>query len=216
MDVLYKDFDSFFSDHHEAAYRLAFLLCKTPDAARYVVFEALLALAASAPVSPEDDQKRLFAAVLDECDRYFFKKLRRTLKRERLAALVSFPVTDALWAALEKPYLLKAVAFLNGSLRYAPRDIAKALRIGEKAVERLLRTRLPQLRCLDDITPDAAFSQALLDDVYLRFSERNVPFELKLRRFKRRLDRIVIYVAAAIVIVCIAAILYTANLPVIE
>jgi len=214
MELVYADFDSFFSDHYDEAYRLAFLLCKTPGAARSAVFQALLALAACEPVTPEDDRKVFFGAVLDECDRYYVKKLRRAPGRDKLSALAAFPVTDALWTAMGKPYLLTAAVFLRDRLGYTARDIAKALRIREKAAGRLLQIQMPDLRCADDITLDDAAAQALLDDVYLRFAERNVRFELKLRRLMRRLDRIVIYAAAVIILVCIAAVLYTASLPV--
>ncbi len=214
MDVVYTNFDDFFSDYYLDAYRLAFLICKNLNAARSIVFQALLTLAAAAPATPQKDRALFFTAVLDECDRYYLRKPHRAPKRKQLQLHTPFPLTDALWLALKKPYLQKAAVYLRDTLQYTPREIAGMLHVREKTAERALRAPQIDLGCADAITLEDSQAQELLDSVYMRFAERNVPFELKLRRLKRRLDHIVLYVAAAIILLCVAAVIYTANLPV--
>jgi len=214
MDMVYTDFDPFFSDHYEAAYRLAFILCRNPGAARTAVFQALIALAASAPTSSRNDQKRLMQAVVTECKAYYSKKKHRAPTRERLQPYVPFRISDSLWQAMKRPFSLKAAVFLHDILEYTPCETAEVLHTNEKTVGKALRANSLDLRCVGEIIMEDAKAQALLDDVYLRFTERNVPFELKLRKLKRRVDAIVPYIALAIILFCVAAVIYTANMPV--
>lgn len=211
--LVHQDFDSLFRRHYEAAYRLAFLLCRRPDAARRALFQAMLALAAAEAKTPEQDEDALYMAVLAECDGYYLKKPRRLKKREQLQTLVPFPITDAMWQALKAPMKQKTAVFLRDAAGFAPARIAKVMRQREASVEKLLSGRAPDLRCVKDIAADRA-AETMPDDIHLRFAERSVAFELKVRRFKRTMDRIVPYIAAAIIVFCIAAILYTASLPV--
>lgn len=213
MALVHRDFDSLFQRHYEAAYRLAFLLCRHPDAARQVLFQAMLALAAAESKTPEQDENELYKAVLAECEGYYLKKPHRLKKREQLQKLVPFPITDALWQAMKAPMKQKTAVFLRDAAGFAPARIARVMRLREAGVEKLLSGSTPDLRCVKDIAADRA-AGTMPDDIHLRFVERSVAFELKLRRFKRRMDKIVPYIAAAIIVFCIAAILYTANLPV--
>ncbi|HPJ01721.1 MAG TPA: hypothetical protein PKU80_02645 [Candidatus Limiplasma sp.] len=212
MGLVYHNFDLFFNKQYEAAYRFAFLLCRHPDAASAVVFQAMLASAASDASSPQEDETILFAALLAECEGYYLKKPHRLQKREKLQKLTPFPISDPLWQALKAPLREKAVISLHDIAHFEPARIARIIHMKEEAVRKLIAAQTLDVSCVQDIAPSQS-ARAMLDDIHLRFAERSVAFEQKLRRFKRRLDKLVPYIAAAVILLCIAAILYTANLP---
>ncbi len=212
MDVLCKNFDQIFSEEQGDAYALAFLLTRSKKAADAVFLHALLTLAAKDPSSDAEAREILTGAVLDECEDYYLRKLRRAPRREILALGLPFPLTDALWALLKEPYALKAAAFLTGRMGYDVNKTAAFHYMSSARVEQLCDMKL-NLKPLAAVQMTAQEAQGALDAVYMRFSERNVPLENRLRRFRRAVDNLVPWLALLVVALFVAAALYTANLP---
>lgn len=65
---------------------------------------------------------------------------------------------------------------------------------------------------ITSIQPPENGAGQMVSELYLRFEERNVPLENKLRRFRLWWDRAVIWIAAVILVLFAAAAYYTAHL----
>lgn len=213
MEILCQDFDRFFSEGQEDAYALAFLLTRSKKAADAAFLHALLTLAEKNPSSDDQAREILTGAVLDECEDYYLRKLRRAPGREILAEKAPFKITDALWALLKEPYALKAAAFLTGRMGYDVKKAAALLHMSAARVNKLAGMKL-NLAPLSAVRMPDAEAQGALDAVYMRFSERNVPLENRLRKFRRAVDNLVPWLALLVIALFAAAALYTANLPV--
>ncbi len=65
---------------------------------------------------------------------------------------------------------------------------------------------------LDGYAPSPAWAEQLGDNLLMRWQERNVPLENRLLRIRSAADRLVPYLALALVLLCAAAAWYTSRL----
>lgn len=219
MKILYPDFDGLVERWQGAVYPFCFLLVQTPGDARQAVFQTFLYLGARAErLAPEEEREQVFAFALRSCEDFFYRKGRRPIRRRELEGAVSFPVEDGLWQLIRRPLKEKAAFYLVACLGCSAEEAGRALREPAGRVERLAQVpgafgREALVRAVAGIAPDPEWVEGLLDELYFRFEERSVGVENKLRDLRLNVDRAVPWAALAVILLCVAAALYTASLP---
>jgi len=153
-----------------------------------------------------------YRAATDEA----LRKDSKPLSRKKMQEALGQELNDTLWTFLKKPVKEKAALFLTYQCGFSEEDAADILHISAARIKKYtsvspaeeVKEALDQLSVFD---PKTDWLDRLGDDVLLRYEERSVPFENKLLRLRSAIDRAVPYIAALVVLICIAAIWYTAK-----
>lgn len=228
MQISYPSFDQLVTNHFPDVYRLCLLLTKDPSSAWQTAFQTFLYMGTIAEPFPDEaaEQNALFSWCVRTCTDYYYRKIRRKKRREFFEQEVPFPVSDSLWELLGLPLQKKAAVFFNDYLGFAPertRLILKGDDLTQNASHKTSVT--PQgpkgakepgneqwQQAVASIRPAEDAASQLLGEIYLRFEERNVSLENKLRNIRYWWDHAVIWIAAAIILLFAAAAWYTAQI----
>ena len=125
----------------------------------------------------------------------------------------AFPISDELWAFLKKPIKSKAAWFFSSVLSFSPDQIGQILHTRPAKIQSLLSlTSAPSSETIQNIVPDWETTSHFSDDLYLRFEERNVKLENKLRSFRQLTDQAVVWAALGLLLLFGAAAWYTQGL----
>lgn len=219
MKLLYPDFDGLVERWQRAVYSFCLLLVQTPGDARQAVFQTFLYLGARGELlAPEEERAQVFAYALRSCEDYFYRKGRRPIRRRELEGALAFPVEDGLWHLIRRPLKEKAAFYLVACLGCPAEEAGRALGESAGRVEKLAKgdgayEREALVQAVSGIAPDPEWAEGLLDELYFRFEERSVGVENRLRDLRLNVDRAVPWVALAVILLCVAAVLYTASLP---
>lgn len=204
MQILYPLFDEMLDKHLQNVYRLCFLLIREPSGAWQAAFQTFLYMGTQpqACPTPEEEQNLLYQWCIRTCKDYYYRKMHKRPKRERLEKSVPFPVSDSLWDLLGKPFKKRTELFfseyLNTTLEPLPRAAGSHMHSTQDAIA--------------SIVMKADEAEAFLDQIYLRFEQRNVPLENKLRVLRSHWDHAVTWLALAVILLFAAAAWYTAGL----
>lgn len=228
MQISYPSFDQLVTDRFPDVYRLCFLLTGEPSAAWQTAFQTFLYMGTQQEPFPEEDDEQnvLWSWCVRTCTDYYYRKIRRRKRRDRFEQDVPFSVSDNLWSLLGMPFRKKAVIFFTDYLGFTP-ERTEYILSGRAANQKSKHVVSPSESTKQTPTgqqheawreaaasictaPDGA--SQLLGEIYLRFEERNVPLENKLRNLRYWWDHAVIWIAAAIVLLFVAAAWYTAQI----
>ena len=215
MALTCPDFDPLFRRFHQDIYRLCFLLAPGSQAAYQCTFKTFLQIGPRQEPFPtlEAGRDALLGHALSVCEDYYLRKLRRRPSREALDKLFPAPLGDGLWALFRLPLKKRAAFYLLRCMALTPEEAAgvlgvspaRALRLAEagasQAAEELLALSLPEGQ-----------ADILLDEIYLRFSERNVGLENRLLAIRAAWDRLVPWLALGLLLIGAAAAWYTTTL----
>jgi hypothetical protein len=209
MSIAHPHFDELFRRWSDDVYRCCFLLTMDPRAASNAAFQSFLYLGAEHEALEDENAEttRLFSFVIRACEDFYYRKLRRSPKRKTLEeAGLPFVITDPLWALLRQPFQKKARFFL-----------ADYLGLDEGAVDQILGRAgvgagpLPDdgggmTQAMAAVVPPEDFADELMDRVVMRFDQRNVGVENRLLRLRSAMDRLVPWLALAIIALGLAAV----------
>lgn len=211
-------FDKLLEQWYPDIYRFCFLLSCHGDAAREIAFQTFLYAGADGgfPLQEEEASVKLFAYAAKTCEDYYLRRMRRLPSVQALQSSVSFPVSDTLRNFLKLPPRQKAALFLQANLGFSSRQIGEILKLRPSQTDRLLSlsSRRSPLTPEDaaSIVPDHETSSQLSDDLYMRFEERNVRLENRLRDIRLFMDQSILRIALAILGIFAAAAFYTSRL----
>ncbi len=216
MREIYKGVEALARVEGETAYRLCLLLTGRPRTAERAAFQGFLYLAQTQEtLSPEDERRQLYRFLLRAAEDELYRKGGVPLKRSAFEELAGATVSDGLWRLMRRPFQFKAAAYLVRGARFSPEDAASVLGVHRERVEKWLAAgdgaedAYTELQAFE---PSPAWAEQLDDNLLMRWQERNVPFENGLLRFRSAADRLVPYLALAAVLLCLAAVWYTARL----
>lgn len=215
MQISHPDFDGLLEKHFADIYRLSFLLTALPADAWQATFQTFLYLGAQTEsfLDEKTEQDALYGFCIRTCTDYYYRKIRRRPRRERFEKLVPFAVSDRLWALMGLPFHKKAALFLTCYLDLPSIQAAHILQSHAKTGGNPAGCEAAQWRdTIASIRPAADGASQMSSQIYLRFEERNVPLENRLRRIRLWLDQAVIWIAVAIVLLFAATAYYTAGL----
>lgn len=215
MQISYPDFDNLLEKHYDGIYRLSFLLTVRPSDAWQAAFQTFLYIGAQTEGADGETagQDALYAWCIRTCTDYYYRKIRRLPRRSEFQKLVPFPVSDQLWELMRLPLRKKAYIFLTRYLKLPPERAAGIM-------EELSGAKASTKSCphgdwygaISSIIPPENGCVQLSNEIYLRFEERNVPLENRLRSIRFLWDRAVVWIALAVVLLFAAAACYTASL----
>lgn len=220
MRLSFPSFDSFMTEQFPEVYRLCLLLTASPPDAWQAAFQTFLYVGAmetkqelSADFSTE--QEALFYWCMRTCTDYYYRKIRRRPKKAAYEKAAGFSVSDDLWELLGLPFGKKAAVFFICYLGYSPRETqqiirSRAIPLKSAGFSGPAADRWRGAVASIAVSPDSA--DQMLASLYMRFEERSVKLENRLRNLRFWWDRAVIWIAAALLILFAAAALYTANL----
>lgn len=215
MQISYPDFDNLLENHYDGVYRLCFLLTVRPSDAWQAAFQTFLYMGAQTEGADDETagQDALYAWCIRTCTDYYYRKIRRRPRRSEFQKLVPFPISDQLWELMRLPLRKKAYLFLTCYLKLPPERTAGIMEAISGA-ETNTKSRPPGdwYGAIASIIPPENGSAQLSSEIYLRFEERNVPLENRLRNIRFLWDRAVVWIALAVVLLFAAAAYYTANL----
>lgn len=209
MHISYPFFDELLDKYLQDVYRLCFLLIPKPAVAWQAAFQTFLYMGTQpeACPTPEEEQKVLFQWCVKTCEDLYYRKMQKCPKRDSLAKSVPFPVSDCLWELLGQPFKKRKelffCAYLNTGLESEAQAADGHSRITNPST---IRDALATI----SMRPEELAS--FHDQIYLRFEERNVPLENKLRILRSHWDHAVIWLAVAVILLFAAAAWYTAGL----
>lgn len=215
MTRINSSLDGLLEQWYFDVYRFNFLLSCHGDAAREITFQTYLYAGADAgfPEAEEAAAQQLFSYAAKTCDDYFLRHMRRISSREKLQQSVSFPISDALWHFLKLPAEEKGILFLHFNMGFSKSQISEILKLRSGKVSRVLShgTMLP-LEETAVILPDSETADQISDELYLRFEERSVGLENRLRSIRLFMDHAILWIAMGILALCAAAVFYTSRL----
>lgn len=215
MSKANDDLDGLLESWYPDVYRLCFLLSCHGVSAREITFQTFLYAASQECAFPDSEEAAVyvFSCAIKTCDDYFLRRFRRVKSRKQIQESVSFPISDRLWDFLKLPFSRKAALYLHGALGMSPETVARILHLTPAKTGRLLsRSFSLEPEELRVICPDPEDSAQISDELYLRFEERNVSLENRLRDLRLSLDRAIPWIAVGILVLFAAAAAYTAHL----
>lgn len=196
-------------------FRFSFLLSCHPKAAEEITFQTFLYAGCDDLFPEEDIQKaaKLFSYAFKTCEDYYLRRLRPRPSRNVLENAADFPISDELWNFLKNPIKAKAAWFLSSSLLFSPDQIGQILHVRSAKAKSLLSLKSAlSPETVQSIVPDWETTSHFCDDLYLRFEERNVKLENKLRSFRQLTDQAVVWAALGLLLLFGAAAWYTKSL----
>lgn len=212
------NFDSLLTRWYPDIYRFCFLLSCHGDAAREIVFQTFLYAGADNcfPTQDLEASVKLFSYAAKTCEDYYLRRMRRIPSRNALCESVTFPISDSLWLFLKLPTRQKGALFLHKNLGFSPQQVSQILRVSLAKTGRLLAPSACESALSQEdsasIVPDYETASQLSDDLYMRFEERNVKLENRLRSIRLSMDQFIPWIALAILGIFAAAALYTSGL----
>ncbi|MCI9360813.1 MAG: sigma-70 family RNA polymerase sigma factor [Hungatella sp.] len=218
MAVENADFDKLLEQWYPDIYRFCFLLSCHGESAREITFQVFLYAGADSNFPSEADKSsvKLFSYAAKTCEDYYLRKIRRLPSQDALQASVCFSVSDSLRNFLKRPPKQKAVFFLHNNLGFSSQQIGEILNLRPSQVDRLFASvSRSSFLSPDDaasIIPDYETSSQVSDDLYLRFEERNVKLENRLRDMRLSMDRAIGWIALGILGLFAAAAFYSSRL----
>ena len=220
MPINNPDLDSILNQWQPEIYRFCLLLSCRTEAAEDIMFQTFLYIGAELPSSrarqsEEETAVHLFRYAFRTCEDYYYRKMRRRPKREQFQESVPFPVSDQLWQVMKLPFKTRAVLLLLACSNFTHEDIVRILPIRPEKVAKLSpgEEELSRLSALlMTIRQNDMAASQLSGRLAMRFQERNVPLENRLRDIRAWIDHIVIWLAGAIILLCAAAVWYTSRL----
>lgn len=211
-------FDKLLEQWYPDIYRFCFLLSCHGDAARDIVFQVFLYAGAdkSFPAQPDEACTKLFSYAARTCQDYYLRRMRRFPSQDALQASVCFPVSDTLINFLKLPPRQKAAWFLQAGPGLSSRQIGEILKLRPSQTDRLLSLSARGVSLSQEdmasITPDYETSSQIEDALYMRFEERNVKLENRLRDIRLFMDQAILWIALGLLGILGAAAYYTAGL----
>lgn len=199
--------------YYPDVYRLCFLLSCHGISADEIVFQTFLDLGSRRDPYPDSEATTadVYSCAMKTCDDFFLRRLRRRQSREQVQQSVAFPITDPLWQFLKLPVPQKTALFLCHHAGLSTDAVSQILHMTPRRLTSLLQgAKLPD-REISAIAPDPGTAAQITDELFLRFEERSVGFENRLREIRLRMDRSIGWIALAILLVFAAAALYTAQ-----
>lgn len=219
MAIAYPEFSLLYERWSTQVYRCCLLLTMEPKGAEEAMLRTFLQVGEKKTVYPNQQMERLalFHWAIRCSEDHFYRRARRKPKRETLASLVPFPVDNGLWELLQRPLKEKAAFYLVECLGSSAEEAGRTLGISTGRAQRLAaaagagRTE-ERKRSVSSIQLKEETKQQLADLVYIEFDGRHAALKNRLRRFKSGLDRAAPWLALAVILIGIAAALYTAGL----
>lgn len=225
MSPVNPTLDSILETWYYDVYRFAFLISGNGRSAEEITFQTFLYVGADSAIGPDPESRgAVFGKAWQTCEEFYLRRMRRIKGRKQVQESAAFPVSDKLWQYLKLPVKKRAALFLMANLQFTPEEAAHALGPGPGRAGRLWGrdgitsgNSLPFVDALPDeevraIMPDRNFTLQFGDSVFLRFEERSVGLENRLRQFRLAADRAVPWIAVGILILFAAAVIYTAGL----
>ena len=216
MRAMYQNLEAVARAEGTTAYRFCLLLIARPHAAEQAAFQSFLRLSEErGALSAREERRRLYRALLRASEDAWYRRGSAPLKRAAFDELTGIASGDALWRLIRRPLKRKAAVFLVYGARFSPEDAAAVLGVRRERLEKWLAAEngAPEaIAALDALAPHGAWAEQLGDSVLMRWQERNVPLENALLRFRSAVDRLVPYLALAVLLLCAAAVWYTARL----
>lgn len=222
MELSYPSFWRLYDQWYEDLYRGCFLLLMEQKAAEEAVLRTFLRIGTEKEAFPDrqTEERALLRWAVRGCEDFYYRKLRRMPKRAALAgAGLPFPVDDGLWALLQQPFEKKAAFYLIRYLGLSAEDAGKILGTRPGRAARLARVKGPYAanelkKSAGAICLDEEGRERLADLIYLEFDGSNVARKNRLRDLRSAWTRAVPWIALVIVLLFLAAAVYTASLPV--
>ncbi len=218
MTVKNTNFDSLLNQWYLDVYRFCFLLSCHGDAARDLVFQTFL-YAGADPNFPDKEPEasmKLFSYAFKTCNDYYLRKMRRIPSRKILSESVTFFVSDTLLNFLKLPVKKKAALVLHKNLSFSISQTQGILNLSHGKAEKLLSPSASKAALSQEdyvsILPDHETASQISDDLYIRFEERNVKLENRLRDIRLAMDQSIIWIALIILGIFGAAALYSSGL----
>lgn len=219
MSIAYPGFSEIYERWSTEVYRCCFLLVMEPEGAEQAALRAFLQVAvqAQACAAPESARNELFRWAVRCSEDHFYRHARRKPRRESLARAVSFPVPDALWEFLQLPLKKKAAIYCIKYLGLSDEAAARVLGVRPGRAAKLAQwkgryTDEAYKKAAAAVRPDQETERQLADLIYVECEGRHAALKQGWRRFKSALDRAAPWLALAVVLFGIAAVIYTAGL----
>ncbi len=223
MQISYPAFDQLVTEHFTDVYRLCFLLTGEPAGAWQTTFQTFLYMGTQKEefTDPDAEQDALYRWCVHTCTDYYYRKIRKRPRRARFQENVPFSVSDGLWTLLGMPFKKRASVFFTCYLGYTQehtRHILNKKAGHQPAPHRAAGSSSSDVsedqwrEAISSVSPAEDGEAQMLSEIYLRFEERNVPLENKLRDIRSWWDHSVIWIAAAILLLFAAAAWYTARI----
>ncbi len=215
MTMPNQSLDLLLNQWYADVFRFSFLLSCHTEAAREITFQTFLYAGCDDYFSEDENEMaaKLFSYAFKTCEDYYLRRLRPLPSRKTLESVAAFPISDELWAFLKKPIKSKAAWFLSSVLLFSPDQIGQILHTRPAKIQSLLSlTSAPSSETIQNIVPDWETTSHFSDDLYLRFEERNVKLENKLRSFRQLTDQAVVWAALGLLLLFGAAAWYTQGL----
>ena len=191
-----------FDAWYPQVYTCCFLLTRHEGAARQVAMQIFLHLGAAKEsfASPRAAELALFGWLLHNCEDFYYRKLRRLPRRSTLAEQLSFPPGDNLYALLRQPLPRRTAFALHHCLGCTLEESAALMKKSPKAVAALFdepsATEMLSELCKLPLTTED--KEQMESDIYLRFSERSVGVENKLRDIRTLFQRLAVVLAVLV------------------
>jgi len=199
---------------YRQVYTCCFLLTRHEGSAKQTAMQTFLHLGAEKECFPSlrKAELALFGWLLHNCEDFYYRKLRRIPRQQTLASQLTFPLHADLYALLRQS-LPQRIAFAlhhvlgctteeAAMLMKKPLAVVNALLAGQESSAASMLTALNQLPLtIED-------REQMHDDLHLRFTERSVGVENKLRDIRSRFQRFVVILAVAVLILFAFSIYY--------
>lgn len=200
-------------------YRFCYLMTGNPRSAEETTFQTFLYIGDEKRRRPEfrtsaeEDALQaadVFACAKKTCDDFYLRGMRRIKSRSKMQAETQFPVSDALWAFLHLPLKQKEALYLHAQTGLSAALIAEILHVPERRIDAYLkRSSALSEEEIKHIMPSASFTETFYDDILYRFEVRSVSVENHLRNIRLFIDRNVWILAALVLLLFAAAVIYT-------
>lgn len=218
MSAINPCLDSLVKDWYAEVYSFCFIMTGHEEAAREITFQTFLYAGADEHFPQEEHAVHLqmMTYAVRTCEDYYLRRIRPRPDRKQLEQLLNFPIRDPLYQFLCDSLVQKAAIVLRFHHGFTIQEIADILKLRPKKVSYLVEkgyffdpTEYRAFAPKSD--PDDTIAQ-FSDELYLRFEERSVGVENKLRSIRLAADKNIGWVALGILILFAAAALYTAYL----
>ena len=198
-----------------SVYRLCLLLTGQARKAEQAAFQGFLYLSAeTGALAAGEARARLYRWAYRAAEDAWYRRSISPLRRAAFEELTGAPASDRLWRFMRRSLKRKAAFWLVRGAGFSTEDAAAILRVSRGRVERFLAAEAePDALCADilALSPAPAWEEQLGDDLLMHCQERSVPFENRLLRIRSALDRAVPYLALAALLLCAAAVWYSAH-----
>ena len=171
------NYENIVRENYAKLYKYAFIESCHDISAKDITFQALLY-----SVDPDRGDRSVWQNAHSVLNDFFLRSLRRRRSRDEITAGVTFPISDGLWDFLEKPDQEKEAVFLMAEVGLTKKEAADIMAVHVSRLPDLSQEERSRISSLFSvIVPDGASEEEAADRVLLRFTERSVGFENRLR-----------------------------------